>query len=292
MWVAYGLAAGFCVATADLFSKKALERIDPLVFTWLRIFVTFVFLAPLAVMFPAPGFSARFWQALVILVPLELAAALLYAHALAAGELGLTLPFLSFSPLLILLVGRLLLGEVPSLGGAAGVLLIVAGAYLLNADKLHAGLAEPFRAMWRARGSRFMLLVSVIFSVTSVLGKVCIQETGPYFFAGAFDGILSLCFLPALAARLRAGRARERSVFPWAAWPLVFWMGVFHAASTLAHFLAVREGQVSYVIALKRSSLLFAILYGWLALKERFAAGRLAAGALMVGGIWLIAGAG
>jgi len=47
--------------------------------------------------------------------------------------------------------------------------------------------------------------------------------------------------------------------------------------------------EVAYMIAVKRTSLLFGILYGALFFRERGFSGRILAGGLMLGGVFLIA---
>jgi uncharacterized membrane protein len=51
------------------------------------------------------------------------------------------------------------------------------------------------------------------------------------------------------------------------------------------HFLAIQKVEVAYMIAVKRTSLLFGILYGALVFREPGIAARLPAGALMLGGV-------
>jgi uncharacterized membrane protein len=54
------------------------------------------------------------------------------------------------------------------------------------------------------------------------------------------------------------------------------------------HFLAIQQVEVAYMIAVKRTSLLFGILYGVLVFRESGLAARLPAGVLMLAGVMLI----
>jgi drug/metabolite transporter (DMT)-like permease len=73
------------------------------------------------------------------------------------------------------LTGFLFLGERISADGFAGILLVVLGAYLLNFEFADRGglkaLLAPVSAIIHHRGSRLMLSVATIYSVTSVFGK-------------------------------------------------------------------------------------------------------------------------
>jgi hypothetical protein len=116
-------------------------------------------------------------------LPLELLAMWLYMQAIRESPLSLTLPYLAFTPVFNTLTGYLILGETVSWTGFSGILLVVLGAWLLNLEAAQNGaglnLLAPFRAITRERGSRLMLMVAAIYSLTSVtskgaLGRYCI----------------------------------------------------------------------------------------------------------------------
>lgn len=89
-------------------------------------------MTPLLAGLPAlSGLPAQFWWALAVLVPLEVLAILLYMTAIRDHPLSLTLPYLAFTPVFVIGVAWVLLGERVSARGAAGVLLVVAGVALI-----------------------------------------------------------------------------------------------------------------------------------------------------------------
>jgi uncharacterized membrane protein len=58
-----------------------------------------------------------------------------------------------------------------------------------------------------------------------------------------------------------------------------------NAVMVYTHFLALQQVEVAYMIAVKRTSLLFGILYGALLFHETGLRTRLPAGALMLAGV-------
>jgi uncharacterized membrane protein len=60
------------------------------------------------------------------------------------------------------------------------------------------------------------------------------------------------------------------------------------AASILCHFHGIEQAPAAYLIAVKRTSLLFSVLYGGLWLGEGQLASRLAGAAVMMAGVILI----
>ena len=60
------------------------------------------------------------------------------------------------------------------------------------------------------------------------------------------------------------------------------------AVMVVTHFLAIANVEVAYMIAAKRSSLLFGILFGAILFKERHVSRHFIAGAMMLAGVSLI----
>ena len=62
------------------------------------------------------------------------------------------------------------------------------------------------------------------------------------------------------------------------------------AGMVVTHFYAIEQVEVAYMIAVKRTSLLFGMLYGAWLFNEKGLTKNLAAGLLMVLGVFLIVG--
>lgn len=281
-WFELSLGSAVSAALSDLFAKKALPTVPVPIVAWARFaFALPVLAAAVAVWGWVPP-AGRFWWALAAALPLEVGAALLYQRALKLSPLGLTAPYLAFTPAFLALTGRWILGEVPSPLAYAGIGLVTAGGY---AVQLAPGMGPlgPLRALLRERGSLLMLGVALIFSVTAALGKVAVTESSPQTFALVYYGCLTAALGPwALAAARRRPGTRLGAVAP---------VGLFGAAMILLHFSAIRLAPASYMIAVKRSSLLWSILLGRFVLGEANLAGRLLGGGLMLCGVALLAAA-
>ena len=88
----------------------------------------------------------------------------------------------------------------------------------------------------------------------------------------------------------------SRNVSSWQALGRHPWahmgIGVCMAVMVMTHFYAIEHIEVAYMVAVKRTSLLFGILYGAWLFHEQGLTRHLAAGLLMVAGVSLIASAG
>jgi drug/metabolite transporter (DMT)-like permease len=287
VWLPLTLLCAFSLASADAATKKYLSDYEAHQLVLVRLVFTALVLAPLLFVYPIPAVPAAFWGWVGALVPLELVATLLYMRAIRSSPLSLTLPYLAFTPVVTAVIGLVLLGERPSVRGLAGILMVAAGAYMLNLQhaqgRIGAWLA-PLRAIWRETGSRLMLGVAAIYGLTSVMGKAALRYVPPRTFGAFYFLVLGVTTAAVLAAR----RPRSLRVLWRRPGPHLL-VGALLGIMVVTHFLAIERVEAAYMIAVKRTSLLFGILYGALLFGERRLAQNLLAGALMVAGVTLIA---
>ena len=286
-WLVLTLLSAFFLATADTLTKRYIAHYRPGELVLVRFGVSGALLLPWLLLQPWPQLSMVFWGWIALLLPLELLAMWLYMRAIRESPLSLTLPYLAFTPVFITLTGYVFLGESVTRTGLAGIMLVVCGAWLLNVDTTNNGnllnVLAPFRAIVRERGSRLMLITAAIYSLTSVFSKGALLQVTPYFFGPFYFVILGLASAVAFASRdVHSWRALGRN-------PLAhLGVGLFMAAMVVTHFYAIEHIEVAYMIAVKRTSLLFGMLYGAWLFGEQGLGKNLAAGALMVLGVFLI----
>ena len=287
LWFPLTLLCAFSLATADAVTKRYLSDYTSVELVIVRFGATGLVLAPALLILSVPEFPARFWGWLLLLVPLELLAMWLYVCAIRDSPLSLTLPYLAFTPVFAVLFGFLFLGEIVSVQGIMGIILVVAGAYLLNIEQLYGSrgtdLLAPLRAILQNRGSRIMLAVALIYSVTSVAGKGALQYVSASYFGVFYFSLLGAIVLGGSFVM----RPQQRRLM-WRR-PLVhFIIGVLMAVMVITHFLAISEIEVAYMITVKRTSLIFGIIYGACLFKEKQVGFKLFAGSLMVTGVGLV----
>lgn len=286
-WFSLSLLCAFSLASADAFTKRHLVGYSGGEMMLVRFVVPAVLLAPLLWVYPLPTVTTEFWLWMAVLVPLELLAMLLYLQAIRDAPLYQTLPYLAFTPVFMILTGWLVLGERVSWLGGTGILLVVVGAYWLNIHKLHRNgrreWFEPLRAILYQQGSRRMLLVAVIYSITSVGGKAAMLQVGAMSFAGFYFVLIGLATL-LVVGLTRPAELRILSRQP--GWHL--FVGVLFALMIVTHFLALSRVEAAYMVAVKRTSLLFGILYGAWLFGERQLTRNFSAAVLMVVGVAMI----
>ncbi len=287
LWLPLTLVCAFSAATSDALVKKALAaRHSEYLVVWFRtLMVVPVVLACYAIT-PGPPLGVNFYRAALSALPLELVAIFLYVRALKLSPLGLTVPFLSLTPLFLLLIPAVVLGERVSLPGGIGVVLITAGSYCLNLNALKSGLLAPFRAILRERGSLMMVGVALIYSFTSTLGKQAITASSPLVFAAFYFPLMALAVTP---VALWKGWGGLRHAAQNGTVRVCLVPAACYSVEIVTHMVAVSMTNVAYMIAVKRLSLLVGVLYGHFLFGEEALGERLLGGALMVAGVALIA---
>jgi drug/metabolite transporter (DMT)-like permease len=279
-----GLAAALGDAGADAVTKRFLTPLSPYVMGLARFLFAVPFLALVALGLSWPGLDPTFWWTVAAMVPLEITATLLYMQALRVCHLSLCIPFLAFTPVFMILTGWVFLGEELSRWGIGGVWLIAGGSYVLSLGMEEEGIWGPFRALGRERGAWLMLGVAAIYSCTAALFKKAVLHSDPAFFGVFYPMLLGGVMLTGYPLVRTPGGLALKYIWGWG-----LLLGFFVALSIISVAQGLILAPAAYMIAVKRTSLLFSVLVGGMWLKERPFLPRLVGAGLMFGGVILIA---
>lgn len=283
LWVLLSLITAFSVATEAAIIKWRFSDLRGLEVVAAPMVFSLPCVAVLALVEPRPEtLDPAFWTTLAILAPINVAGFICHTWAVKLSPLSLTVPFLAFTPALVVLTGFTVLGELPSVWGALGVAAIVAGSYVINLDSRgRDGLLGPIKAIGRERGSLLMLIAAGIWGVAAVFAKKLVVQSSPMYACAWFFLIHNSLLLTALLA---TGRVRVR-VLAGRAWPLTLLGGLFFL-DVYCHYTALSLVTTVYMISIKRLAGLFSVCYGWLFFKERSIGYRFAgAGCMTVGAV-------
>src|SRR5512137_1663187 len=132
LWIVLSLLSAFSLATSDALTKKIITPSNEYVIAWFRIVYALPALSLAAVLTPVPEIDRTFFLAFCAALPLDILATLLYYKALRLSPLSLSLPFLSFTPVFLMLFSRIIMDEPVSLLGGLGIACVALGGYGLN----------------------------------------------------------------------------------------------------------------------------------------------------------------
>jgi drug/metabolite transporter (DMT)-like permease len=202
------------------------------------------------------------------------------------GDLTLVYPISRSTPAFVPLVAVPLLGERLSAGGVAGIALVMVGVWLVSTDGRVAG-----RTLFglELRYAYLTLAATVAYSVVDKRAMALLEAnpwTGPAPRTIAYYALLCASYLPFfyVLARPRLDAASLRAI---ARTQTLTIAGVF-VASFLSYALileAMRTAPVSYVVATRQLSVVFAVALALSYLGERPSAVRVLGAMLIVAGV-------
>jgi len=213
-----------------------------------------------------------------------------YVRAIRLADVSLVMPLLSLTPFFMLLTSWVMLAEFPDLFGLLGILGVVGGTYLLTRKPGSSGL-EPFYALWKNPGCRWALLTSFVWSIQANIDKFGVAYSNPIGYTFWFHILFSVLLLPFIFIGefklLEVDQLRVKgnlNFFSKIMGGLIL-VGSLQALMTIVQMIAIMETQVSYVIAIKRSGMLFVVLFGGIFFDEKYTLRRFLAAVVVFAGL-------
>ncbi len=263
MWFLFAGLNPFSEALRNLFSKKAsINGVDSLMISWFNNIIPILIFFPI-ILFIKLKFSFQFFTALSITGSINVAASILYMKAISKGDISAVVPMLSFTPLFLLVTSPFLIGEFPKFWGIAGMILIVVGSYLLNVNLKSKNIFAPFKALLQNKGTRYMLIVAVLWAVSANFDKLSIQYSSVFqhiFFVNVFV-FLGITVVVTIMKRFKISEIQKDK-------KNLFIMSLFTTTTYICQMMALSLTLVAYVISLKRISGLIAVFLGHFILGE------------------------
>lgn len=285
-WFSIALLCAFFTACSDAFSKRLMNENDEWVTGTLMLGVSSAVLLPVFVAQDLPPLTMEIAAVYGVTLPLEVLGYYLFLSAIRSGPLSLTVPLLAFTPVFTIVTAAIVVREHIPPVGIVGIVLVTAGAYLLNSDRLNVSLLGPVRAVFTNDGSRRMFLCAFVWSLTSTLGKKGVLLCGalPFGIAVVFGDLIVFGTISLL--RIRAGTPGFR--FDRGNLLLLLVAGIFMVGMEVTHFVALSLAPTAYMISVKRLSLVFGVLIGWMFFGEQNIRFRFVGAAVMVLGVILL----
>ena len=285
-WFLLSLACAYLTSTGETFSKFLMRQNDEWTTGCATILVSLPFITPLLIGRDTFPLSMDLLLLMCVQVPFEVLAYYLYLKAIRISPLSMSVPYLSFTPVFTILTAGIVLGESISSQGLLGILMVTVGAYVLNLERVASHPLAPLKAIVKSPGSRHMLLVALIWSLTSTLGKKGVQLSDPLFFGVFYMLALSVPLTVIAGWRVKRRVASVNLKGRNSLWLVL--AGLATALAMIAHFHAIELVPVAYMISVKRTSLIFSVLYGGVIFGERHIRLRLLGTCIMLSGVAVI----
>ena len=286
-WIILSLTSALFSALLTAYLNKN-KHIDPIalnlgIFILVTPFLFPLLLSSIGKIYPIEFFLIVFLNALTNIIAFTIR-----TKAIHLSGLSLTMPFLSFTPIFLLFTGFLLLGEFPSSTGLIGILVVVIGSYVLNIEQFKKGVFEPFKRIFKEKGSWMMLIVAFLFSITSTLFKKASNMVDILDFIAVFFFIefilMSLFALFVYRKKLFRKLKLKKNFLNYLTGAVI----IIITELTLVLALQQPQALVAYAISIKRTAILFSVIIGYLLFKEKDFKQKLIGSTIMVLGVVII----
>ena len=290
LWFLLSSGTALCEALKDVTGKQALKSLDE--YSVLLGFSTVGALLMGSFMLMTEGvptLGPRYGLALLVGGGLNILAFTLYFRAIKTADLSLTVPLVTLTPLFLLVTSPIIVGEWPTGLDAVGVVLLILGSYVLNLKPSEGFTLAPLQAITANAGSRTMVCVAFLWSITSNFDKVGTLNSSSLFWGMSLFTTVALGMVPFVAQRnLQKGLQHVVSPLRVQA-KFVILAGIFIAIGVSLQFAALTMAPVAQVIAVKRMSALISVGFGYFLFGETDLRERLLGASIMVSGVAIMA---
>ena len=286
MWFIYALLGAIGKSYSGFFRKKIAKSVSGPMYIWigytLILFVMTPFMIPQftevinsLVHFPLIVFGAALSAMIATQLNLE---------ALKREDLSYTAPLNAFVPIFTLAIAIPFLGETPPTFGLLGLVIVVAGAYIVSIKPERINWYDPLKRLLTSSGAQLSMGVALCYAVNTVLMKVLTNNDFNAFvvlYVTTLVGWLFLIHVPIKRRReFKAIRESDKLA--------VLGGSIASFAGSFFHILALANTYTSYAAAVRRLDAVISVLLGWRFLKEKSIRTKLIGSIVMVIGAVVI----
>ena len=265
MWLLFAFLSALFAGLIAILAKCGIENMDSNVATAIRTIVVLIFSWVLVFgmgvqdgIFYLSGKTITF---LVLSGVVTGASWLCYFHALQIGDVNRVTPIDKSSTILTMILAFLFFGETVGAVQICAMVLMGAGTYLMI-QKKEAETGKKTKKTWLL----YALLSAVFASLTSILGKVGIQDID-----SNLGTAIRTCVVLVMAWVMVFVTGQQHSMHGLNRKDLLFLglSGLTTGLSWLCYYRALQDGPASVVVPIDKLSILVTVAFSGLVLKER-----------------------
>ena len=274
-------------AAANVFQKKFTHQgLHSLFIVMLSYMALAAISLPLLILVNHSAIDDRFWINILLAALLDMAGTLFLVLSLSKTDLSVFGPLNAYKVVFSMLLALIFLGEVPSLQGFSGVMIILLGSFLLFPP----AASSSSNRLWyllRQRGVQYRFLSILLFSVGTLPLKNAVLS------GGALATTLYWCLfgLP-LSVCLYYWFGGKRWQMDWQAAKQhrshFIWLGSFIFLMQYTTMLVFSQLMVAYSLALFQLSMVLQVFLGYRIFHEKHILRRLSACGVMIAGCLLV----
>ncbi|MFA5175760.1 MAG: EamA family transporter [Candidatus Nanoarchaeia archaeon] len=293
LWIIYSLASALCTSISYLLRKKTLIKEHSIQFLTVFKFFEGVFVLLLV---PFVNFNLPiFVYVLLFLISLiGLEADIFDTKSLKHLEISNVFPLKNLSPLFLVIISYIFLGEKLVLLQIIGIIILIFGTYVLECNGNLLNYQYFFKRVKHSRYLQYAFLSLVLVSFSAIgekytFNKHLVDPLTILFFIYTFMAI-EMLIVQIFFPKEKEHKNPIKEIFDTlnrARWP-IFVSALFGLLAAAFYYLAIQIALVSLVIPLKRLSTLITTVLGGEFFKEKNLFFRTLACLIMLFGLYLI----
>lgn len=261
MWIIFALLAAFFAGITTIFSKIGVNNVDSTLATSLRTAIILIFNL-LVVLFIGSfnEINKLDFKIIIFLILSGITTALLwlsYFKALQLCDVNKVTPIDKTSIVLTLLLSSVFLNEKITIIKIISMILILIGTFLMTNIK-----AKKCDNKWLI----YAILTAIFTSLATILGKIGIKDIESNF--GTLIRTI-IVFIIIWSIVFIKGKHKEIKVINKKSWLFIFLSGITTGLSWLCYFKALQGGEASIVFPIEKLSIVVAIIFSCIFLKEK-----------------------
>jgi drug/metabolite transporter (DMT)-like permease len=279
IWFLLSILSALFDGIKNLYAKKLTKHFDEYLLSFSTSVIIVLCLLPIVWVIGIPTIGEHFIFSLLITGIINAITLVLILKALKTTDISLVAPLFSLSPVLLLITSPFIIGEFPSLFGTIGIFFILFGTYILNFKKRFS--LEPITGILKNQGQRLILIVAILWAISSNYYKIGMENSSPIFFIFSLNIFISILLFPFMLRKTRFIKLKNN-------WKNIIPLGILSAGTSMFQWTAASMTLVVYALSIKRLSILISVIGGILLFKEKKSFQRIIATIIILFGIYFI----
>lgn len=264
LWILFALGSALSQVLRNMVMKNLGHALDENINVWGRFTFVLPFTGIAAAWRGLPQLGDGFWELCFVFGISQNISTLSLSRALKFSDISLVTTLWKLSVFFLVFWGFFTMGERPTPAGLLGILISVAGVYLLNASRGQISPLAPLLALLRDRGQLYTLSAAFFFAPTVILIKKIALLSDP-----VYGNFIAYVFASAMLTPFAVWRSGRHFRSVPRLWKGFFALGLLASISTVLGTSAYTMTLSSYVEAVKQVEILFALVIGYFVFGER-----------------------
>lgn len=267
MWFWYAIISAIISAISVIFNKHLLKKIHVPLLTWSLFAFPLPLLFLLSFKDGIPNINSLFFLGTVGSALTFVVSKSITLHSIKNNLLSKIYPLVSFSTFFTYIFGLIFLSEAIRLTAVIGLLIIITGGYILNAENTREDILKPFKILFLEKSSYVFLFAMILSSATSIFDKIGLTNVNPSnpTFVLFSENVLMTVLLTGYLTHKDKNWVNEIKNNFW----FLFLASFVYMALVLMAFLGFISGPVALVIGVKKIEILFVMMLSSLVFKDK-----------------------